>query len=162
MVLRTLFTLPVFAGAAEPTPPKGYAAIFNGTDFAGWHGWAIHDKGATPPEMAKAKPEDNAKLVEKYTADAKKHWSSKDGASEAIEDSLALGLRPKSDSGSRQPPEQFGILGEHHLRGLQKRLIGCRVPIEPWGRFIFSAGGVKSARRFGERDHRAMRCRSTG
>jgi len=85
MSFRSLFAfgiacaIPALASAAEPSPPKGFKAIFNGADLVGWHGWAIHDKGASPPEMAKAKPEDNAKLVEKYTEDAKKHWSAKDG-----------------------------------------------------------------------------------
>ena len=103
MVLRSLFTaavalaLPAFAGAAEPTPPKGFTAIFNGTDLAGWHGWAIHDKGASPPEMAKAKPEDNAMLIEKYTADAKKHWTAKDG--ELINDGHGAYLATEKEYG---------------------------------------------------------------
>ncbi len=59
--------------AAEP--PKGFAPLFNGKDLAGWHGWAIHAKGAGPIDFAKLAPEDKAKKLEEWTADAKKHWS---------------------------------------------------------------------------------------
>ena len=31
--------------------PQGYTAVFNGTDLSGWHGWAIHEKGAGPYDM---------------------------------------------------------------------------------------------------------------
>jgi hypothetical protein len=71
--------LPAVAFAADPELPKGFKPIFNGKDLSGWHGWAIHDKGGSPAEMAKAKPEDNAKLLEKWNEDAKKHWTAKDG-----------------------------------------------------------------------------------
>ncbi|MFM8275300.1 MAG: DUF1080 domain-containing protein [Gemmata sp.] len=60
-------------GAAEP--PKGFAPLFNGKDLAGWYGWAIHAKGAAPADVAKLRPEDRAKKVEEWTADAKTHWS---------------------------------------------------------------------------------------
>ena len=41
---------PPLATSADPQPPKGFTAAFNGKDLTGWHGWAIHDKkaGGTP------------------------------------------------------------------------------------------------------------------
>ena len=61
--------------AADNEPPKGFTALFNGKDLTGWHGWAIHGKGGTPPDLAKATEEDRAKLIEGWTADSKKHWT---------------------------------------------------------------------------------------
>ena len=29
-------------------PPEGFKALFNNKDLTGWHGWAIHSKGANP------------------------------------------------------------------------------------------------------------------
>src|SRR3954451_7591793 len=60
---------------ADVQPPKGFAAAFNGKDLAGWHGWAIHDKGARPHDLEKLSPEERTKKIEAWTADAKKHWS---------------------------------------------------------------------------------------
>ena len=83
--VRSLFAgllalaLPAVALADEPTLPKGFKPIFNGKDLSGWHGWAIHEKGGSPADLAKAKPEEGAKLLEKWNEDAKKHWSAKDG-----------------------------------------------------------------------------------
>ena len=44
------------APATEPKPPKGFTALFNGKDLSGWHGWAIHKKGASPDDVAKLTP----------------------------------------------------------------------------------------------------------
>ena len=59
--------------------PAGFTALFNGKDLAGWHGWAIHTKGGSPADLAKLNPDDRAKKIEEWTADAKKHWSVENG-----------------------------------------------------------------------------------
>src|SRR5207253_467758 len=63
--------------AAEP--PKGFTPLFDGKTLDGWHGWAIHAKGAAPADLAKLTPDERAKKVEEWTADAKKHWSVENG-----------------------------------------------------------------------------------
>ncbi|MBA4191242.1 MAG: DUF1080 domain-containing protein [Planctomycetaceae bacterium] len=63
--------------AAEP--PKGFTPLFNEKDLDGWHGWAIHNKGATPADLEKLTPEERTKKVEEWTAGAKKHWSVQSG-----------------------------------------------------------------------------------
>ena len=75
ITLAILFLLlsPFAVHAVEP--PAGFTAIFNGKDLAGWHGWAVHAKGAAPHELAKLPTDEQAKKVEEWTADAKKHWT---------------------------------------------------------------------------------------
>ena len=65
--------------AADPQPPKGFTALFNGKDFTGWHGWAIHAKGGSPADVAKMSPEEREKAFAAWTEDAKKHWTIEDG-----------------------------------------------------------------------------------
>ncbi|MDB5310983.1 MAG: hypothetical protein JWO38_5185 [Gemmataceae bacterium] len=67
------------AAAAEAKPPAGFTPLFNGTDLAGWHGWAIHAKGGSPDALAKLSPDEQAKKLDEWTADAKKHWSVENG-----------------------------------------------------------------------------------
>jgi hypothetical protein len=68
------------APAADPTPPPGFTALFNGKDFSGWYGWAVHEKGFTPPVFPTLPKEEREKKVAAWTEDAKKHWSIVDGA----------------------------------------------------------------------------------
>src|SRR5262245_20836059 len=63
--------------AAEP--PKGFTPLFNGKDLSGWHGWAIHAKGASPKDVAALSPDDRAKNIATWTDDAKKHWKVENG-----------------------------------------------------------------------------------
>lgn len=73
-VVLTLLT-PASAVAADPQPPKGFTALFNGKDLAGWHGMAHFD----PFKLAKlAEPERQA-LLAKWTADARAHWRVENG-----------------------------------------------------------------------------------
>jgi hypothetical protein len=83
--------------AADPAPPKGFTAIFNGKDLTGWHGWAIHEKGAGPYDMAKLSPEERQKRVERWTEDAKKHWSVENG--ELVNDGHGAYLATDKDYG---------------------------------------------------------------
>ncbi len=65
--------------AADPKPPAGFKAIFNGKDLSGWHGWAIHEEGAGPFDMSKLSAEDKHAKNAKWTEDAKKHWTVQNG-----------------------------------------------------------------------------------
>ncbi|MGL6073354.1 MAG: 3-keto-disaccharide hydrolase [Fimbriiglobus sp.] len=76
-IVAAMIAVTSVASAAEP--PKGFKAVFNGTDLTGWHGWEVHKKGATPPELAKLSKEEREAKLAPFTADAKKHWSVKDG-----------------------------------------------------------------------------------
>jgi hypothetical protein len=83
MQVRTLLPLilglaPILissAAAAEVKPPEGFTAIFNGDNLDGWHGMSTYDIRKL---AAMSETERSAKLAE-WTADAKKHWSVKDG-----------------------------------------------------------------------------------
>lgn len=80
--LAALFALSMttfaLAAADKPVAPKGFDLLFNGEDLTHWQGWAIHDKGSNPIEMAKLPEAERAKKFAAWTADAKKHWSVKD------------------------------------------------------------------------------------
>lgn len=76
-----LFTLalPIVASlapAAEPQPPTGFTALFNGKDLTGWHG----RQGDYNPFALAALPEAERKAnIEKWTQNAKKHWRVENG-----------------------------------------------------------------------------------
>ncbi|MGL6094453.1 MAG: 3-keto-disaccharide hydrolase [Fimbriiglobus sp.] len=65
--------------SAAADPHAGFTPLFNGKDLAGWHGWAVHAKGGSPLDLAKATPEEREKLIAGWTEDAKKHWSVQNG-----------------------------------------------------------------------------------
>ncbi len=67
------------AAADDPQPPKGFTAIFNGKDLSGWHGWAIHEKGADPYSMAKLTPVERQTKIGKWNAELQKHWKVENG-----------------------------------------------------------------------------------
>jgi hypothetical protein len=78
-----MFTRGLFSTAAllfvltplEADPPKGFSYLFNGRDLTGWHGMPHYD----PYKLeALAEPERKA-LLEKWTEDAKQHWSVANG-----------------------------------------------------------------------------------
>jgi hypothetical protein len=72
----------VVAAAAflgQSSPPPGYTALFNGVDLTGWHGWAIHEKGANPSDLAKLDADARTQKIAAWTSDAKKHWSVQNG-----------------------------------------------------------------------------------
>jgi hypothetical protein len=61
--------------AADQEAPKGFVALFNGKDLSGWHGMPDYD-----PRKLAAMPEAQRKtLIDKWTADAKKHWTVENG-----------------------------------------------------------------------------------
>jgi len=68
LALASLVTLP----AAEPVPPKGFRALFNGKDLTGWH-------GLNPHSSAKLQGEKKDANHRQQRADFPKHWSVENG-----------------------------------------------------------------------------------
>jgi hypothetical protein len=73
--LAAFLAVAVRAPAADPQPPKGFTALFSGKDLSGWHGMPHFD----PYKLAAMKPEERAAQLEKWTADATKHWRVENG-----------------------------------------------------------------------------------
>jgi len=68
----TLLGMPVGAThAADSEPPKGFTSLFNGKDLIGWHGMPHFD----PYKLAAMPEADRKAQIEKWTDDAKKHWT---------------------------------------------------------------------------------------
>jgi len=57
------------AGAADV--PPGFTPLFNGKDLAGWHGMPHFD----PYKLAVLDDKERNALLEKWTADARQHWT---------------------------------------------------------------------------------------
>jgi hypothetical protein len=85
------------ANAQTVQPPPGFTALFNGKDLAGWHGYAIHERGLNPKALAALSDDDRAKKVAAWTADAKKHWSAENG--ELVNDGKGAYLATDKDYG---------------------------------------------------------------
>jgi hypothetical protein len=64
------------ATEAVAETPKGFTAIFNGKDLAGWHG---QDGGMSPVDLMSKPRADQKALFDKWNADAAKHWSVQNG-----------------------------------------------------------------------------------
>jgi hypothetical protein len=73
LFLALLLLAPADAPAAELRPPKGFTALFNGKDLSGWHGMPHYD----PYKLVG--PFQGWTLIEKWTADARKHWKVEGG-----------------------------------------------------------------------------------
>ena len=58
--------------AADPEPPKGFQAIFNGRDLSGWH-------GLNPHAAVKLEGEKLAANLQQQRAEFPQHWSVQDG-----------------------------------------------------------------------------------
>ncbi len=59
------------ASANAADPPKGFVALFNGTDLTGWHGMPHFD----PYKLNAMTADERKAQIAKWTDDAKKHWS---------------------------------------------------------------------------------------
>jgi hypothetical protein len=89
----TLLVLVPAARAADPKPPEGFTALFNGKDLTGWHGMPDF----SPYKLA-AMPEAERKAqIDKWTEDAKKHWSVENG--ELVNDGKGAFLTTDEDFG---------------------------------------------------------------
>jgi hypothetical protein len=58
--------------AAEPSPPDGFRAVFNGRDLTGWH-------GLNPHSVAKLTGEKKDAILAEQRVDFPKHWSVENG-----------------------------------------------------------------------------------
>jgi Domain of Unknown Function (DUF1080) len=91
-----LLLVPLFAAlgrADEPKPPEGFTALFNGKDLTGWHGMAEFN----PYKLLAMSPDERKAQEEKWTLDAKKHWSVDKG--ELVNDGNGAFLTTDADFG---------------------------------------------------------------
>lgn len=58
--------------AAEPKPPKGFRALFNGEDLTGWYGWNPHSSAKLTDEKKEAN-------LKQQREDFPSHWSVENG-----------------------------------------------------------------------------------
>src|SRR5438876_732288 len=89
----TAWTIAAAAGAAEPQPPKGFTALFNGKDLTGWHGMPHSD----PYKLAAMSEAERKAQIEKWTEDAKQHWKVEMG--ELVNDGHGAYLATDQDLG---------------------------------------------------------------
>lgn len=95
--LVSLVALAIAFPLLAADPPKGFTPLFDSKTLTGWHGWAVHAKGASPADLAKLTSEDRVKRVEGWTGDAKKHWSVQNG--ELVNDGNGAYLATDKDYG---------------------------------------------------------------
>src|SRR5437660_3272813 len=92
--LAVTFCLTPSARAAEGAgPPNGFVALFNGKDLAGWHGMPHFD----PYKLAAMPAEQRQQEIKKWTEDAGKHWTIRDG--ELISDGTGAYLTTDKEYG---------------------------------------------------------------
>ncbi len=77
-------------GPRDNDAPKGFVALFNGKDLAGWKGLV-----ADPPKRAKMTPAQLAEEQKQADEDMRAHWSVADGA--LVFDGKGLALCTKKD-----------------------------------------------------------------
>ncbi|MBA4019926.1 MAG: DUF1080 domain-containing protein [Pirellula sp.] len=68
----TLFLAGTISSAAEPSPPTGFRAIFNGKDLAGWH-------GLNPHSVAKLTGEKREAALKTMRDEFASHWHIENG-----------------------------------------------------------------------------------
>ena len=71
----TLLLGPCLARAEDPTPPKGFTALFNGKDLDGWYGLGHFD----PRKLWAMSEEERSKKRASEMEDFKKHWTIENG-----------------------------------------------------------------------------------
>ena len=72
LILACIYRLSAAALAADPTPPEGFRALFNGRDLAGWYGHNPHDTEKTDPEL-------RATAIAGFQKDFLSHWRVENG-----------------------------------------------------------------------------------
>jgi len=72
LLAAVLSLAPSPSHAADPVPPKGFRAIFNGKDLTGWYGW-------NPHTSAKLEGEKLAENLKAQRADFANHWTVENG-----------------------------------------------------------------------------------
>jgi hypothetical protein len=70
LLLSVLLALPAFA--ADPAPPPGFRALFNGKDLSGWH-------GLNPHSVAKLTGDKKKDALKKMRDEFAQHWRVENG-----------------------------------------------------------------------------------
>ncbi len=65
----------LFSPLASAEAPSGFTPLFNGTDLDGWHGRPHF----SPIKLAEMEESERSAKIAQWTADAKKHWTVKNG-----------------------------------------------------------------------------------
>src|SRR5438105_6379099 len=68
-------SLPLARAHAEPKPPAGFTALFNGKDLSGWHGMPHFD----PRKLSAMTGGERAKNTAEWNEEFKKHWRVENG-----------------------------------------------------------------------------------
>ena len=114
--LALLLVAGALSAAENNQPPKGFTALFNGKDLAGWWGLGTED----PKKWRALSPEDFAKKKAAGDVDLKKHWSVKNG--ELVNDGSGLYLSTEKDYGDFELRVDYNMLPKGdsgiYLRGL--------------------------------------------
>jgi hypothetical protein len=84
------------ASAADLQAPKGFTALFNGKDLAGWHGMPHFD----PYRLAALPEGERQARIAAWTADARKHWRVENG--ELVNDGHGAYLTTDRDFGDME------------------------------------------------------------
>lgn len=71
-IVALWFGMPALARADEPTPPKGFRALFNGRDLTGWH-------GLNPHAVVKLTGEKKDAALAEQRAEFPKSWTVENG-----------------------------------------------------------------------------------
>jgi hypothetical protein len=103
ILILLLLAAPCFGAAADVRPPYGFAALFNGKDLAGWHGMPHFD----PYKLATMTQEQRQEEIKKWTHDAAKHWTVRDG--ELISDGTGPYLTTDEDYGDIELWAEFNL-----------------------------------------------------
>lgn len=91
--LLALLSLAAPLAAADNTPPEGFRALFNGKDFAGWHGMGHFD----PNKLAAMTDDERAEKRAKDMEDLNMHW--KVEAGELVNDGHGVYLTTDEEFG---------------------------------------------------------------
>jgi hypothetical protein len=114
--LAALTPLATRAAEAQTPPPKGFTALFNGKDFAGWWGLGTED----PKKWRALSADEFAKKKAASLADVKQHWSVQNG--ELVNDGKGLYLTTEKDYGDFELLVDYKMLPKGdsgiYLRGI--------------------------------------------
>lgn len=81
------------AFAADNSPPEGFQALFNGKDFAGWHGVGTED----PRKIAALSADERSQRFAESMKDLHEHWKVEDG--QLVNDGKGLYMTTDKDYG---------------------------------------------------------------
>ena len=85
------------ANEKDNTPPKGFTALFNGTDLTGWKG-LLAEPYDNPSKRAALRPEERAARQKKVDEDMRAHWKAENG--EIVFDGKGRSLCAAKDYGN--------------------------------------------------------------